>query len=192
MSPAAVQSKLSPEALKQALQPHLFPEEKGILTYAVLDGAANPDLLDRLYADPRPEFVCLYRGELEPDMAEVAPYLVLLNPDHPFTDWLLTEGWGNHWGIFALSRAGLKAVRTHLRKFLMVRDPEGAQIYFRFYDPRVLQVFLPTCTVEELQLLFGVLDQYTCEGGTPDQLMFYSIESGRLKAAMAALRQEKG
>ena len=45
--------------------------------------------------------MCLYRGELQPDMAEVAPYLVKLDRDAPFTDWVLDRGWGNHWGVFA-------------------------------------------------------------------------------------------
>src|SRR5207237_435347 len=138
---------IPPEALKAALIPHLFPDqdERSVNTFAVLDGASIPDLLDQLYTKPRPEFVCLYRGELEPDIAEVAPYLVNLEPRTLFTDWLLTEGWGKHWGIFVHTTDGLKAIRTHLRKFLMVNDPEGKQTYFRYYDPRVLRVFLPTC-----------------------------------------------
>src|SRR5215468_3484951 len=109
---------LEPAMLKRALFPHLFGAENELNAFAVLDGAAAPDLLDQLYGDPRPEFICLYRGDLEPDIAEIAPYLVRLEPGHPFTDWLLAEGWGKHWGIFAVSAAGLKTIRTHLRKFL--------------------------------------------------------------------------
>ena len=37
-------------------------------------------------------YVCT-GGDLEPDMAEVAAYLVLLEVDSPFTQWVLTEGW---------------------------------------------------------------------------------------------------
>src|SRR5690242_19385970 len=107
MSAEATARTLPPEVLKEALMRHLFPEEEGLNTYAVLDGASIPELLEHLYGEVRPEFVSLYRGELTPDMAEVAPYLVQLKPGHPFTDWLLTEGWGKHWGIFALSSADL-------------------------------------------------------------------------------------
>jgi hypothetical protein len=192
MSAAGVQSRPSPEAVKQALRPHLFPQDAGLNSYAVLDGASNPDLLDHLYADPRPEFVCLYRGELEPDMAEVAPYLVLLKRDHPFTEWLLAEGWGNHWGIFALSPVGLKAVRTHLRKFLMVRDPEGNQIYFRFYDPRVLRIFLPTCNAEELRALMGSLRAYLCEDARPGLMLAFSLERDQLKVGKVQIAGHPG
>jgi hypothetical protein len=182
MSATITATPLAPEALKAALRLRLFPEPDGepVHTYAVLDGAAIPELLDHLYAAPRPEFICLYRGELAPDMAEVAPYLVRLELEHPFTEWLLTEGWGKHWGIFAQSMTGLKGVRTHFRKFLMVKDPEGNQIYFRFYDPRVLPVFLPTCNAEELQTLFGPLNCYLCEAGAPAGLLLLARNDGRL------------
>src|SRR5689334_3790444 len=101
---------IGPAVLVEALYPHLFPEEEdgSLQTFAVLDGASIPELLDHLYGERRPEFDCLYRGDLAPDIAEVAPYLVRLEPETPFTDWCLAEGWGNHWGIFVRSRASLK------------------------------------------------------------------------------------
>jgi hypothetical protein len=30
--------------------------------------------------------------------------------------------------------------------FLIVEDPDGEEMYFRFYDPRVLRKFLPVCS----------------------------------------------
>lgn len=188
MSGTPPTSSVPPEALRQSLRPLLFPGEEGVDAYAVLDGASIPDLLDHLYAeDGRPEFVCLYRGELEPDIAEVAPYLVRLQPGAPFTAWLLAEGWGKHWGIYALSQADLKSVRRHFRKFLMVKDPEGNQMYFRFYDPRVLRVFLPTCNAEELQFLFGPVVCYGCEGETPAELVRLGLDQGGLTVKAVAL-----
>ena len=190
MSGSSPAPTISPEALKQALEAQIFPQEEGLNTYAVLDGASIPDLLDHLYGDVRPDFACLYRGELEPDMAEVAPYLVLLTPGQPFTDWLLTEGLGKHWGIFAISPADLQATQKHFRTFLVVKDPEGNQIYFRYYDPRVFRVYLPTCKEEELEVLFGPLTGYMCEGENPGLLMSLSRESGRLKTKLINLKSD--
>ena len=130
--------------------------------FALLDGASVEGLLDHLYED-EPEFVCLYRGRLAPDMAEVAPYLVELHPDEPFTQWLLESCWGKHWGIFAASPEGIRTLRQHFRRFTMVRDPDGKFLYFRFYDPRVLRVFLPTCKPPELAEFFGPVLFYAAE-----------------------------
>src|SRR5215813_11554270 len=117
--------------------------------FTVLDGTSIPDLLDKLYG-LSPTFCCLYRGELEPDMAEVAPYLVQLEQGSEFTDWLLEE-WGKHWGIFAISDADFRAMRRHFRSFLIVNDENGRPLRFRYYDPRVLRLYLPTCNAEELR-----------------------------------------
>ncbi len=134
----------------------------GESVYAVLDGASVPGLRPRLEA-AREEWACLYRGELEPELARAAPYLVRLLPESPLTDWILEEGWGRHWGIFAVSAAGLEALRRHLRGFLRVRDHTGAVLYFRYYDPRVLAVYLPTCNRQEIAAVYGPISRFIAE-----------------------------
>ena len=148
--------------LRQNLERALFSDPK-LNAYAVLDGAANPALLDHLYGE-RPEFECLYRGELEPDIAECAPYLAKLEPDTPFCDWVIGHCWGNNWGIFALSREGTRALRQHFRKLNMVYDPESNQpLLFRYYDPRVLRLFLPSCDAEQTAEFFGPVEAFIAE-----------------------------
>lgn len=158
------------------LKRHLFGDA-GTKLYAVLDGASVPGLLPKLHA-LQPEHVCLYRGELEPDLAECAPYLVHLQPDHEFTKWVLTNGWGKHWGIFAVTDADLKDLRKHFRTFLRVKSPEGKTLYFRYYDPRVLRVYLPTCNRGETEVIFGPVTSYLCEDEDPKGLLSFRRENG--------------
>ena len=115
----------------------------------------------------QPEFACLYRGELAPDMAEVAPYLVRLEPATEFADWVVSGGWGKHWGVFALAHATLREMRHHFRAFLTVYDPEGKPLLFRYYDPRVLRVYLPTCDARELETVFGPVAATFSKAKTP-------------------------
>ncbi len=116
--------------------------------YAVIDGAACPELRFKIY-DWEPVSSCLWSGELEPDLEEVAPYMVLLERDSLFTQWLITEGWGNNWNIFVHSPLDPRAFRKQIRKLLLIRSPDGSPMVFRFYDPRVLQIVLPTCNAEQ-------------------------------------------
>ena len=148
--------------------------------FAVLDGASVPALLDGLHRH-EPEHVCLFPGDLEPDMAEVAPYLVQLAPEHDFTRWVIEEGWGNHWGIFAVAPADLRHLRRHLRQFLTVEGPAGKPLYFRFYDPRVLRTYLPTCNADETRLLFGPVSLYVMEGEDPNVLVRFALEQSLLR-----------
>ena len=52
----------------------------------------------------------------------------------------------------------------HFRQFLRVRDEAGREFFFRFYDPRVLRVYLPTCNSEELRTFFGPVELFSMEG----------------------------
>ena len=163
--------------MKEKLEKFLFNENAR--AFAVLDGASVPDLPLKIY-EMQPHSVCLYRGEIEPDIAEVAPYLVELIPDTTFTDWLLTEGTGGkHWGIFARSPFSLTEMRKHFRKFLTVYDEAGNPMLFRYYDPRVLVKFLPTCDAESLRDLFGRVTEYAAETSA-DGFARFELLDGRL------------
>jgi hypothetical protein len=164
------------EALQHNLLRQLF-QNPALQAYAILDGASNPALLEQLNND-QPEFSCLYRGELEPDIAECAPYLVKLDAGAPFTHWI-SSGLGNHWGIFAVADCDLRTLRRHLRTLNMVYDPETHKpLLFRYYDPRVLSVFLPTCDREQMTAFFGPVQAYFAETeGGGDLASFYRSES---------------
>lgn len=138
--------------------------------YAVLDGASIDNLLLSL-DEHDPECFCLYPGDLPHDVEEAAPYIVRLDKENDFIQWVLENGWGEHWGIFAVSREKIKAMRKHFRSFIRVKDPDGNRLFFRYYDPRVLKVYLPTCTQDELETVFGPVLCYMQEGDEPDTLL---------------------
>lgn len=165
--------------MSEALAQELFSAAENARTYAVLDGASVPQLPQALYQH-KPDHECLYIGDMEPDMAEVAPYLVLLEPGHPFTQLVLEQGWGQHWGIFVVSEAGIRELRQHFRRFLTVYDPEGKAMLFRYYDPRVLRTFLPTCNADELTKLFGPVKAFAAEGDTPAAILWFEQNAGQL------------
>jgi len=52
---------------------------------------------------------------------------------------------------------------------------------FRFYDPRVISKYLPTCTPEELEIFFGKIDTFFAESEGGDKLLSFSRENGKLK-----------
>ncbi|CAN5783610.1 hypothetical protein BH24ACI3_BH24ACI3_02950 [soil metagenome] len=163
---------------KDQLRQLLFPDRT--LVYAALDGASIPELRTKLY-EMNPPHHCLFRGTLEPDMQEVAPYVAGLQPGSDFVEWLLDESFGKHWGIFIHSRRSLKEMRLHLRKLLTVRNEAGDPMIFRFYDPRVMNQFLPTCTTDELDTFFGNIDAFFAEDKNDHSLAAYRLEGGDLK-----------
>jgi Domain of unknown function (DUF4123) len=149
-------------------------------TYMVIDGAAVSDLRMKFF-EMRPPHYCLFTGDLEPDMEEVAPYLVRLFPKTPFTEWVLGEFWNKSWGIFAQSRQPIEEMRKQFRSLVTVYDEKGNPMTFRFYDPRVLNKFLPTCEPDEVKTLFGNVTTYFAESADGENLVSYKIENEGLK-----------
>lgn len=148
--------------------------------YVIVDAARDHRIYPKL-AGSDIEVVSLYRGDPEVELADVAPYLIKLQRKDPFTEWLLNNGWGQSWGIFLESSATLIELRQHFRTFLMVYDEEGDPLYFRYYDPRVLRVYLPTCNESELQTVFGPVSHFYVEGKEKNQLIeFYCNEKFEL------------
>lgn len=148
--------------------------------FAVLSGASARELVDKLY-ELEPEFCCLYSGDLEPDTASVAPYLVQVASEGEFTEWVLREGWGAHWGIFLVSTADLRTLRNHFREFLKVELPDHRIVLLRYYDPRVFRSFIPACNATELGKFFGPVQHFVVEGETPETGIKYSLAGKALK-----------
>ncbi|MGZ8779617.1 MAG: DUF4123 domain-containing protein [Thermoanaerobaculia bacterium] len=134
----------------------------GQSTYALVDAARDPRIHPALM-DADCTWRCLYRGDAARRLATAAPYLVELEPEARFTRRLLHEGWGDAWGVFIHASATLDALQAHFRRLILARMPDGRTVYFRFYDPRVLRVYLPTCTANELATIFGPVDRYVLE-----------------------------
>jgi Domain of unknown function (DUF4123) len=123
--------------------------------YAVIDACDTPSVPEKARELGETRAVSLYRGSADEQYWAFAPYLFVV--DGELLDWIVADLWTDPWGIFAVADGDLEAVRRHFRRFLLVQAPDGDQWYFRFYDPRVLPIFLPECTAEEIAELFGGL-----------------------------------
>jgi hypothetical protein len=161
----------------EALAAQLWPRGSGPNSpqaYVLLDGARDPQIAPMVRASGMP-FECLYAGALTPALAAAAPYLVQLTPEARFFKELVPKAWGNAWGIFAVAGPDvtLQALRKHFRTLLRVKDEHGQILVFRFYDPRVLGVYVPTCTESELAQLLGPIQILACEADQGARLAQY-------------------
>ncbi|HEY1815462.1 MAG TPA: DUF4123 domain-containing protein [Kofleriaceae bacterium] len=127
--------------------------------YAVIDAARAP----RAFSIARRLGESLFDGAEAQALQEVAPYVIALAPSHWLFHELIAEMWGNAWGVFATSRAPLSHVRAHLQRVMNVEPGR----MFRFYDPRVLRAFVPVCTRDELDDLFGPIERFIIESRSP-------------------------
>ncbi len=150
------------------------------LTCAIIDAArifGEMDTAQKLQSN----FLSLFMGQSEELLSSVAPYLFPFQINTEFGSWLLEKGWGHSWGMFIQTTSSLEELRKHFRKFLMVRTEDGKELYFRFYDPRVLRIFMPTCDEQQLKEFFGPVTYYAMEDEDPSFALIFRYDKGRLE-----------
>ena len=176
------QQPLSYAQLKAAL----FAREGGRL-YAVLDGRVVPGLPGLLEKAELGGWDCLERGALSAEAARLAPYLAELRADAPFTDWVLAEAPQTYpgWGIVLATARPLLAVREHCRNLDDVVTPEGDRRPWRWYDPELLGVLLPSFSPSQLDELFAPGQQIVMV--TPTAWTWHALENGMLSSTERAL-----
>ncbi|MDB4930053.1 MAG: hypothetical protein JWM10_2537 [Myxococcaceae bacterium] len=163
----------------EQLTPRLWPRGDDEHTYALLDGARDPAVHAWITSSGLASR-CLYIGELDPALARVAPYLVRLPRTAPASRALLERAWGEAWGVFFRSTATMEALHRHFRRLLRVQDERGVRMLFRFYDPRVLRVYLPTCFAGELEQVFGPVEFFAVESEDGAGILEFRNQRGAL------------
>lgn len=150
------------------------------MIHALLDAARMGSALTTA-KEMTDAFSCLYKGDSAEKLAEYAPYLFRISEKKPLANWLINDGWGQSWCVYLDSAAPSAEVYRHFRRFLLVRTESGQELYFRFYDPRALRQFLPTCDARQLTDFFGPVRYFLLEDDDPAFARWYWAEGGLLR-----------
>lgn len=150
-------------------------------TSLLLDAARMEYAMDSA-RELNPLHKSLYRNKQGEDeiLSSVAPFLFSYPHSTGFEDFIINQGWGNSWGIWVESEADFDTVYKHFRRFLMVQTEDGQELYFRFYDPRVLRIFLPTCDLDQLLDFFGPVESFVMEDEDPFLCIIFSLWQNQL------------
>jgi hypothetical protein len=135
------------------------------------------------------ELYTIFSGELAESAARVGPCLVVIGERSAFLrKWV--EQMGSHPGVLFESSAPFDTLCAHLRSVFVAIDEERQEYFFRFYDPRVLCTFLPTCREDELREFFGPIDRWIAETEDGTALTIFSLEDSRVtRTRIAAPRR---
>lgn len=140
----------------------------GAQVHMLADGARDPAIAPMIRFG-KLDYDCLFAEPLSPRLRAAAPYLVHLAANSAQTREMLRRCSEDPWGILVSAPADVstRQLRLHFKKLLWVHDEQGRKLSFRFYDPRVLSVYLPTCTREERHAVFGPVREMFCleQGG---------------------------
>ncbi len=174
--------------MNQLLRNQLFDAPYANL-FAIVDGASDPRLIPELDQSNLPA-ICLIPGDISEVLRHAAPHLIEIQETARFTEWLIEDGWGQHWALFLHANVGIRAMRQHCRALLNAYGPDLEPIFFRFYDPRILRTFLPTCSAKELVEFFGPIKRFIAESKDGTASHQFEIEHDQLLNKTISLRAD--
>jgi hypothetical protein len=172
-------------ALEQYLWPKGFRRDIWMIVDAARDRRIFGMLLNCFYS----RRTCLFSGTLAPELEIAAPYLVQLEYEDENTQRFITQAWGKNWGVFLKCDMGLNTLKRHLQELLIVRDSRGNRFLFRFYDPRVLRIYLATCTPDELRTVFGGIERFLMEDDKPETVLNIGFDQVQLDIQKLSLQR---
>jgi hypothetical protein len=146
--------------------------------YALVDAAQDSSLYELVTQSI--EWQCLIGGHQAPELLQVLPYLVRLQPGDPLIGRWQSEGTGLGWGIQFRSGLPIDRLRLHFKKFLTARLPDGRTVMFRFYDPLIFRAYMRMASAEERRPWFEGISLYSAEGDEPGVRHVFSLIDGRL------------
>lgn len=110
-----------------------------------------------------------------PDLLPVGPWIVDLGSAPTVFQTWKRAGRFRSWGVFVESEADLPTLRLHFRHFNIVfLEQERKNVFFRYFDPRVLPAFLDAATPEQYASFFGPVQRIICEDRTAEAYRTFS------------------
>jgi Domain of unknown function (DUF4123) len=122
--------------------------------YALYDSAQDESLgkelphLDVMYS-------CLYEGLKAQTLRRVAPYMIECKNFENNSEKFLGTFWGRGVSMLVQSNSTFEAVRHQLRRNAFVKNSQGVECYFRYYDSRAFGQFFEIANQGQMDNFFG-------------------------------------
>lgn len=140
------------QSIPDSIKPYLWSEDSSGHCYAIINAEVSVWFPQRFELDDI-QRACLFKGEEGERRKKAAPYLLHLPENHPFVEELCSESskgkesedgfqqWNKSFGFFFRSTATFDELLHHFRKFIYMPTYDDRLLYFRFYDPIVLEQY---------------------------------------------------
>ncbi|MFZ7343524.1 DUF4123 domain-containing protein [Avibacterium volantium] len=138
------------QPIPRSMKLHLWQGNSESQCYAIINAAVSLWFprnfkVDGIHSE------CLFKGKEGEKRKQIAPYLLHLSENHPFVEQLCTapsspledgdQHWYKNFGFFFRSSASFEVLLHHFRKFIYMNTYDDRLLYFRYYDPRVLEEY---------------------------------------------------
>lgn len=152
--------------------------------WVLIDAAGLPNGLSSIDESKFSEVECLFTGDLADELADVAPYLGLVDVLNEaiigYLQYLLQE----QCAVFVMDEKkemNFSETHRHFRKFNIVYGPQGEALFFRYYDERTLPAVLHVLDPSQLNDFFGPFQYFILPSLENSALQLTQIEGKLLQ-----------
>lgn len=111
--------------------------------FLLLDGAAIPSLLDAVHRlEDDPAYLPLYLQTEFAALMDISPYLIQVTPSSPLLQEFRANSDFTAAGMLFANPERLPDLKNRLTDILTVLTPSYNEMFFRFYDPAVLDLLV--------------------------------------------------
>lgn len=154
-------------------------EAQGCQLFGIVDSARNEEVF-RYLVTGDVQYKSLFEGTMDVQSYGVSGFLVECKKESALYQWMVGEAWGDSCSIFFTSKASFDELFKHFQQFNRVYLEDDEVVLFRYYDPRVLRVYLPTCNPDEVEVFFGEVESFFTEGEEASEIWeFRKAEQNR-------------
>jgi hypothetical protein len=141
--------------------------------YGIIDSARNEDVF-RYLITGNVQYRSLFQGTMDEQSYGVSGFLVECKKESLLFQWMTEDAWGDSCCIFFTSKLSFDELFSHFQKFNRVYLEDDEVVLFRYYDPRVLRVYLPTCNRGEIEVFFGNVFSFYAENADGNEIDVYN------------------
>ncbi|HLJ91416.1 MAG TPA: DUF4123 domain-containing protein [Candidatus Angelobacter sp.] len=116
--------------------------------FAILDPCMVSETIKKAEEAGQERAVSLFNQTPLEEYFTLAPYV--FRADEALLEWIPKQN-----SVLVFAKVSLQELAAHLQFFLMAALPDRRRWYFRFYDPRILKAYLPSCDLSELSRFYG-------------------------------------
>lgn len=144
----------------ESLRQHHRP---GARCYLLLDGAVEPKLLSLIFdQQTEPQVFPLYAHTPFANLQGISPLLVAVDIDDGLFAEYVNKGIAKHWGLLLSSDHSFEQLVQHAQWWLTMNHPDGGEMLFRGYDPRIAWRLLAASTPEQHAYWLGPFASVEC------------------------------
>jgi hypothetical protein len=158
--------------------------------YVIMDAARDSKVVEHAQ-DSGVMCRSLFEGPVGRELEGVAPHQAEFRTKSSVWPWWFQQ-WGRSLGVIVETPTSFEELRRHFRTLLIVRHEDGQKYFFRFYDPRVLRVFLPNCSAGEVRRFFGPVTAFYCEGEQGAELLKLTPSSDGIEVTRSPVKTGPG